>query len=290
MREYVMFTDSSTDISAAMAEELDLEVVSLSWMMGEDTYVNYLDGREMTAETFYQRLRNGEMASTSQVNPNTFVEAFRPHLEAGKDIIYLGFSSGLSATFNSSEIARDQLQEEFPDAKIYCIDTLCASMGEGLLVWYAAGLKKEGKPIDEVRDWAEENKLRVCHWLTVDDLKHLQRGGRCSSIQAFAGSLLSIKPILNLNNTGHLVPKEKVRNRKKALAALVEKMAESTVKPEQQTVFISHGDSLEDAEYVASLIKERWAVKDVVINTIGPVIGAHAGAGTVALFYMGSSR
>jgi DegV family protein with EDD domain len=290
MREYVLFTDSTTDISAAMAEELQLELVHLSWMMGDNTYVNYLDGREMSAKDFFNRLRNGEMASTTQVNPHTFVEQFRPHLEAGKDILYLGFSSGLSATFSSSLVAREQLLEEFPDVKIYCVDTLCASMGEGLLVWYAAQLKKAGKTIDEVRDWAEENKLRVCQWFTVDDLKHLHRGGRCSGIQAFAGSLLNIKPVLYLDDNGKLIPKEKVRNRKKALAALVEKMAENVEKPEEQVIFISHGDCLEEAEYVASLINEKWQVKDIVINTIGPVIGAHAGAGTMALFYLGKSR
>ena len=290
MREYVIFTDSTTDITPAMAEELQLEVLSLSWTMGDKTYINYLDGREMSAKDFYDRLRNGEMGTTAQLNPNTFEEAFRPHLEAGKDILYIGFSSALSATFNSSVMAREQLMEEFPDAKIYCLDSRCASMGEGLLVWYAAQQKKEGKTIDEVRDWVEANKLRLNHWFTVDDLKHLQRGGRLSATQAFAGSLLNIKPVLNVDDNGKLTPKDKVRGRKKALTALVEKMAENVEAPEEQVIFISHGDSLEDAEFVASLVRERWQVKDIFLNTIGPVIGSHSGAGTIALFYFGKSR
>jgi DegV family protein with EDD domain len=290
MRDYVLFTDSTTDITAAMAEELQLEVMNLSWTMGDKNYINYLDGREMSAKAFYDRLRNGEMGTTTQVNPNAFEEAFRPYLEAGKDILYIGFSSGLSATFNSSIMARETLLEEFPDAKIYCVDSLCASMGEGLLVWHAAQQKKEGKTIDELRDWVEENKLRLCHWFTVDDLKHLQRGGRLSAGQAFVGSLLNIKPVLHVDNNGKLIPKEKVRGRKKALTALVDKMAENVEAPEEQVIFISHGDSLADAEFVASLIRDRWQVKNIYLNDIGPVIGAHSGADTIALFYLGSSR
>ena len=290
MSEYVIFTDSTTDISADMAKELQLEVVNLSWAMGDKSYENHLDGREMSSKDFYERLRKGETASTAQLNPNTFVEAFQPVLKAGKDILYIGFSSGLSATYNSSVMAREQLLEEFPDAKIYCVDSLCASMGEGLLVWHAAQLKKQGKTVEEVRDWTEENKLRLCHWFTVDDLKHLHRGGRVSATAAFAGSLLNIKPVLHVDDNGKLIPKEKIRGRKKSLAALVEKMAENVQEPQEQVIFISHGDCVEDAEYTASLVLGRWKVKDVIINTIGPVIGAHSGAGTVALFYLGKSR
>lgn len=290
MRDYVIFTDSTTDITAAMADELQLQLVNLTWTMGDSTYTNYLDGREMSSKEFYNKLRNGEMATTAQVNPDTFENHFRPHLQAGKDILFLCFSSAISKTYESSLIAQKELQEEFQDAKIYCVDTLCASMGTGLLVWNAVQLKKEGKNIDEVRDWAENNKLNLIHWFTVDDLKHLHRGGRVSATQAFAGSLLNIKPVLTVNSEGRLIPITKARGRKKSLDVLVEKMAETVTEPTEQMVFISHGDCLDDAEYVAAQIKERWNVKGVEINTIGPVIGAHSGAGTVALFFFGKER
>lgn len=290
MREYVIFSDSTIDISQQMADELDLQVLPLCFTLGEETYRNYLDGRELEFKQFYNRLRAGEKAVTAQITFGDFLENFRPVLAEGKDILYLAFSSGLSGTFNTSNVAREQLLAEFPEAKIYCVDTLSASMGEGLLVWHAVQRKRAGGSIDEVRQWVEDNRLRLCHWFTVDDLMHLYRGGRCSGAAAFAGSLLNIKPVLHVDDLGKLVPQEKVRSSKKALAALVDKMAATAQNPEQQVIFISHSDNPAGAEHVANLVRERWPVQDVQINPIGPVIGAHTGVGTVALFFLGSPR
>lgn len=287
MANFVIFTESTTDFSPEMINELGLIVLPLQYRIGEDTYFDKVGGGLSIVE-FYNKLRQGESATTAQVNPGAFEDEFEKVLKEGKDILYIGFSSGLSGTYNSSLIAKDALQDKYPDRKIICIDSLCASMGEGLYVWYAAKMRDEGKSIEEAANWLEENKLNLCHWFTVDDLNHLKRGGRVSPTVAFVGTLLGIKPVLHVDNEGHLINVSKVRGRKAALDALVAKFKETAIRPDQ-TVFISHGDCLEDACYVGEEIKKLGAT-NVEISFIGPVIGAHAGPGTVALFFLGSER
>jgi len=257
-------------------------------MDGKD-YKNYSDNRELSPKDFYAALREGKTASTSLVNSYAFYEFFKPFLKDGKDVLYIGFSSGLSASFEQSKMAAKQLSEEFPDRKIICIDSLCASMGEALLAYYAAVEKQNGKSIEEVAEFMRGLVPKLCHWFTVDDLQHLKRGGRVSAAAAAVGTLLSIKPILHVNNAGKLIPKEKIRGRKKSIEALFSKMKENIENPISQTVFISHGDCIEDAEYLKELTL-TLGVKKVVIGYIGPVIGAHSGPGTVALFFVGKER
>lgn len=290
MRQYVILTDSSCDLPDYLAQELELSIVSLSVLIQGKSYVNYLDEREINSKQFYTLLRQGNMGTTSAVNVEQFTVAMEAHLQAGRDVLYLGFSSGLSGTFNAGAVAAQELSEKYPDAKIYAVDTLCASLGQGLIAVLAAQKKKEGKTIEEVRDFVEEQKLQLCHWFTVDDLHHLKRGGRVSAATAVLGSALSIKPILHVDNEGRLIAVGKVRGRKHSLRALFEKIKESIIDPENQVVYISHGDCEEDARYLGEMIQTELPVKDVLVHTIGPVIGAHSGPGCVALFFVGSHR
>ena len=290
MSEYIIITDSAADMSAEMVKELGVKVLPLSFTIQDHTYEDHPDRRAMPIEEFYRLLREGRMATTSAVNVSQYVELMEPLLQDGKDILILAFSSGLSTTYNSSAIAAEELREKYPERKILTVDTLCASLGEGLLVWYAARLQKAGKSIEEVRDWAEENKLKFCHWVAVDDLAHLKRGGRISATTAFVGGMLSIKPIIHVDNEGHLINVGKVRGRTPSLKHLVDEMEKRITDPQDQTIFISHSDCLEDARVVGEEAKRRLGVKDVVYNHIGPVIGAHTGPGTVALFFVGTER
>ena len=290
MGDFAILTDSACDLPANLALDLDLSVVPLSVLIDGNTYINYLDGREINPPDFYSKLREGKMATTSAVNVDTFLTQMNDLLESGKDILYLGFSSGLSGTFSSARVAANDLAEKYPERKIFAVDTLCASLGEGMLVYLAAEEKKEGKTIEEVRDYVEETKLHLCHWFTVDDLHHLKRGGRVSAATALLGSALNIKPILHVDNEGKLVSVEKTRGRKMSINKLVQKMAETVVDSANQTIFISHGDCIEDANYLAGLIKKKIGVKNVIINHVGPVIGAHSGPGTLALFFVGKER
>ena len=230
------------------------------------------------------------MATTSAVNVGDYTEALTPFLEAGKDVLVLAFSSGLSATCNSARIAAQELNEQYPQQRVRVVDTLCASLGQGLLVWHAAKLKQAGKSLDEVGDWAEENKLRLCHWFTVSDLHFLKRGGRISPATAVLGTMLSIKPVMHVDDEGHLIKVGTARGRGASLKALVDHMAETADDPGNQVVFISHGGCLEDAQKVAQDVTARFGTQEVVINYVGPVIGAHSGPGTVALFFLGSMR
>lgn len=290
MASYVIVTDSSADLSAQMAEKAGVQVLPLRFTVGGKTYYNWPDNREMDPKVFYRMLREGEVATTAAVNISQYLDMLEPILQSGTDVLVLSFSSGLSATYDSSRLAAEELREKYPQRKIFAVDTLCASLGQGLLVWHAAQLKDQGKSIEEVRDWVEENKLHLCHQFTVDDLHFLKRGGRISATTAVVGTMLKIKPVLHVDDGGKLVNIGKARGRKASLKALVDRMEETAIDPAGQTVFISHGDCMEDAEYVAGLVKERMGVQDVRINYVGPVIGAHSGPGTLALFYLGSRR
>ena len=288
MSDYVIVTDSSADLPDSLVRELGVEVLPLSFTVQGKTYHNYPDDREMDPKVFYKMLRDGEMATTSAVNVAEYTAMLEPLLQAGKDVLVLAFSSGLSTTYQSSVIAVNELAEQYPDRKICTVDTLCASMGQGLMVWLAVQEQRKGKSLEEVRDWVEENKLHLCHWFTVDDLHFLKRGGRISAATAVVGTMLSIKPVLHVDDEGHLISMGKARGRGASLTALVDHMEQTVT--DVDTVFISHGDCLADAEKVAADVKKRFGTKDVVINNIGPVIGAHAGPGTVALFFLGTKR
>lgn len=290
MDDYIIVTDSTCDITAKMAEELEIKVLPLSVNMGDITFKNYLDGREMSFGEFYKRLGDGAAPSTNAINIGQYIDELEPVLQAGTDILILSFSSGLSMTYNSSAMAANELSEKYPERKIYTVDTLAASMGEGLLVWHAVQQKRKGKGIEAVRDWVEENKLNLCHWFTVDDLHHLKRGGRVSAATAVVGTMLGIKPVLHVDNEGHLINMDKARGRQAALLKLADCMMTTAVEPENQTVFISHSHCEKDAQWLADTIRKRMGVKNIYINYIGPVIGAHTGIGTVALFFMGNER
>ena len=230
------------------------------------------------------------MATTAAINAAEYTDALEPILQAGKDVLVLAFSSGLSATYQASVMAVEELREKYPERKLYTVDTLCASLGQGLLVYHAVQQQRMGKSIEEVRDWVEQNKLHLCHWFTVDDLHFLKRGGRVSAATAVLGSMLQIKPVLHVDDAGHLINMAKARGRAASLSALVDHMEQTAVRPGEQVIFISHGDCPEDARQVADDVKKRFGVERVVLNTIGPVIGAHSGPGTVALFFLGTKR
>lgn len=290
MSEYVLITDSSADLSQEMVQELGVTVLPLSFTIQGKTYRNYPDNREMDLPLFYDMLRAGELATTSAVNVAEYTQAVEPILQEGKDVLILAFSSGLSSTYQASVLAAGELREKYPDRKIYTVDTLCASLGQGLLVYLAAQEQRKGKSIEEVRDWAEETKLHLCHQFTVDDLHFLKRGGRISATTAVVGSMLQIKPVLHVDNEGHLISIGKARGRQASLKALVDKMEKTVTEEGRKTVFISHGDCRKDAVTVADMVRERFGTQDIRINFVGPVIGAHSGPGTLALFYLGTER
>jgi len=290
MREYVIFTDSTADLPPAIAEAMEIQVIPMEFKIGISEYNHYVDSRELGQTEFYERLRNGEMATTSQINIHQFKSCFAPVLKAGKDILYIAFSSGLSGTYGASCLAARELCREFPEAKLLPVDSLAASMGEGLLVYTAAKKKREGMDLEALAGWVVGNRNHLCHWFTVDDLGFLRRGGRVSAVSAALGSVLRIKPVLHVNDAGHLIPMEKARGRKRALQALVNRMERTVVEPGRQVIFIGHGDCPESAAYVEQLARDRFAVRDIVTGYIGPVIGSHSGPGTVALFFFGAHK
>lgn len=289
MNEFVIVTDSAADLPDALVKELELTVLPLRFTMEDKTYEDHPDRRAMPIEEFYDRLRKGQMATTSAVNVGDYHDILRPILEDGKDVLVLAFTSGLSTTYQSAVIAANELAEEFPGRKLIVVDTLCASLGEGLMVWYAAQMKKEGKTMEEIRDWVEANKLHMLHWVAVDDLNHLKRGGRISATTAFVGGMLSIKPIIHVDNEGKLVNVAKARGRAASLNHVADKLI-TTGDPKHQTVFISHSDCLADAQVVGEKLKGAGLADEVIYNHIGPVIGAHTGPGTVAVFCLGTER
>ena len=290
MRDFVIMTDSCCDMTADMAKDLDLAVLPLSLEMSGQVYCNWLDGRDIGFEDFYARIRGGETATTSAANVGEFEAEMRKILEQGKDILCINFSSALSTTYQSAVIAAEDLRAEFPEAKILVVDSLCASLGQGLLLYLCVQEKRKGRPIEEVHAFAEATKGHICHWFTVDDLNHLKRGGRISAATALFGTMLSIKPVMHVDDEGRLVPVSKARGRKASLLALVDHMEETAVDPAHGTVFISHGDCEGDALLVANEVTRRFGNKDIHINYVGPVIGNHSGPGTMALFFVGTKR
>lgn len=288
---FAIVTDSSCNLTEEIIDQFDLHILPLTFMVDGEEYHSYLKGEKTDLSQFYRMMREGKVITTSLPNLKESRELIEGLLKDGQDVLYLGFSSGLSGTFQAIDLILAELAAAYPERTVMSVDTLAASGGEGLLVWYAANQRAEGAGIQEVHDWVEANKLHLAHWFTVDDLMFLFRGGRVSRTSAWAGTLLNIKPVMHVDDEGHLIPLEKVRGRKKALKALVDHMAQTANAPvDAQTVFITHGDCLEDAEYVAELVRERFGVKDIMINWVDPVIGAHSGPGTMALFFLASER
>jgi len=284
---YRIITDTCCDFPASTYQELGLGVVNLTVnFRGEscDTYT------EAWLKDMYAGLRAGEKASTSAVNPEGWADVIRPALEEGLDALVLAFSSGLSTTYQSAVIAANELMEAYPQRKIFVVDTLCASMGQGLFVWYACRKRDDGMSLEALYDWCQEWKYKLCHWFTVDDLMYLKRGGRVSAATALVGTMLQIKPILHVDDEGHLINVSKARGRKASIDALAAKVGQSGIPGANDIAFISHGDCIEDAKYLETVLKEKYGVKEVIISYVGGVIGSHSGPGTLALFFLGEKR
>ena len=290
MRDYIIVTDATSDIPNEMANELNVKVVPMSFSLGEKNYNHYPDYRELDIKTFYDKQRAGQTSLTTQINVAVYLDFFEKIIKSDKDVLYISFSSALSSTYQSSVLAAKELNEKYPDFKIITIDSKAATLGETLLVKLAAQKKSEGMNIEDLSKWVDDNHLKVCHYFTVDDLNHLKRGGRMTAMTAFIGTALDIKPILHVNDEGKLIPLDKVRGRKKALKVLFNYLAELSENLEEQTIFIGHGDCIEDARYLESLIKEAYKVKEVIIHPIGPIIGSHTGPGAITLFFLGKHR
>ena len=288
MQNYVIYADSTCDLSPEMLASRNIPYSSLTFRFNdsEKEYTN----DAMPIGEFYQKMRDGGVAKTAAINSETFYEEFDKILKSGSDILYLGFSSGLSTTYNSARIAAEQLKDSYPDRKILLVDTLAASAGIALLIDLVIEKKAEGATIEEARNFAEDLKLKISHWFTVDDLVYLKRGGRVSATTAIVGNMLGIKPVLHVDDEGHLINVSKVRGRKTSLITLAEKYGELAVDKANGKVYISHGDCLKDAEELGRIIEEKYGAKTTLITNVGPVIGAHSGPGTIALFFVASNR
>ena len=288
MSEYIIMTDSTVDLPKEyLIEELQVPYIPLSYIMDG---VTYEDMSGLSGKEFFDKIRAGSLPTTSQVNPEQAKKALEPYVKEEKDILFIGFSSALSATFNSIRMAAEELMEEYPERKIITVDSLCACLGEGLLVYKAVQLKRAGKSLEEVAKWTEENKLHICHNVAIDDLNHLHRGGRVSKTAAIMGTMIQIKPIIHMNDNGELQVIGKQRGRKKALQHIVNMAVEQSKGWENDIIMITHGDCEEDAQYVAKLVREKMGIENILINCIGSVIGSHTGPGVVAVFCMGEKR
>lgn len=285
----ILFTDSCCDLPISFVNENNIQVMPIIVNINGEDIPDDL-GKSISHKDFYSLIRNGKLPKTSQVNVDTFERNFKKYVREGYSIVYIGFSSALSGCVNSARLAKEIIDEEIKDADITIVDTKSASMGLGLLVYYAANMLKEGNSKEDIVNWLENNKLKVNHWFTVDDLNHLKRGGRVSSTVAIVGTMLSIKPIMHVDNEGRLIPISKVKGRKKSIKELYDKLKEKIVDSENQTIFISHGDCIQEAESLKELILSEVKVKEIIINNIGPAVGSHSGPGTLALFFIGNSR
>lgn len=283
--DYILLTDSSCDLPDKIAKDLKIEVLPMEYQMENKIYKYYLDAREMSLEDFYSKLESGIYATTTQINYDSYVNYFEPYLQSGKDILYVCISQGLSGSYNTCKIAVNDLQEKYPDRKVYIVDPCSDSAGQGLLMYYAGQKYNEGYSIDRLRDYIEDIKLKICHFFVVDDLDHLKRGGRISAVSATFGKALQIKPMLSVDETGKLVTVGKIRGTNKVYEEFAKKIKRDGIDLKNQTVFIAHADNAEGAEKLAELVKPL--VKEAVITKIGPVIGAHVGCGMMALLFMG---
>ena len=289
MSSFIISTDSTCDLPYEFIKENDVLIQPLQYTTGDQVFH---DGPTTDLKKFYDNMRSGVTYKTNASNPVDVSNSFRPFLEKGIDILHIAFSSGLSCSYANTQLAVNDLSEEFPERKIVSVDSLAASMGQGLIVYYACKLKREGASFDEIADWVRENALHTCHQFTVDDLKYLMRGGRVSKVSWLLGTLINIKPVLHVDDEGHLIPLAKVRGRKKSLISLVDNMEQSigSYRDKNEIVLISHADCLEDAQFVGNLVTERFGITNIVYNYINTVIGSHSGPGTVALFFLGDKR
>lgn len=290
MRDYIIITDSASDISAEQEKAWQTPIIRMSYLLDGKLYINNPDHSELSISDFYLTIKGGAKVSTSAINIGDFTDFFTPYLKDGKDVLYIGFSSGLSATYQNALNAINELREEFPDRKIEAVDSLCASFGQGLLVYLCAEQKKAGADFDAVKTYAEEMRHKICHEFTVDDLGQLKRGGRISSAAAFFGSVLQIKPMLFVNKNGKLAAYDKVRSRRLSLAKLVDMIVGEISNDTSLPIFISHGDCDDDVLIVKEILKEKLPDRKFVTNYIGPVIGAHSGFKTLAIFCVGENR
>ena len=289
--QFDIVTDSSCNLTDAVIDEFGIHILPLTFMSDGQQYQSYTEGEKSDLQRFYKMMREGKVFTTSLPNIGQSEKTIRAVLESGRDLLYIGFSSGLSGTYQATAALLNEIRSEFPERKILHTDTLAASLGEGLLVYKAACMARDGATIEETHAWVEENKLNLAHWFTVDDLMYLYRGGRVSRTSAFAGSLLNIKPVLHVDDEGHLIPIDKVRGRKKSIIDMVDHMEKTIQQPaSEQTVFISHGDCEDDVELLKSEITKRLGCTDYLVNYVDPVIGAHSGPGTLALFFMADHR
>lgn len=290
MKQYILATDACSDLPLDVVKQHDIAIVPMLLEIEGKNYSHNLEEKHLKLKDFYNQLRDKKVSRTSLVNVGEFVQFFTELLKQGKDILYIALSSALSGTYQSAMMAIDMLKDDYPNQRIVAVDTLSASLGEGYLVWRAALLKKEGKPLNEVVEWLEGNKYRLRHLFTVEELGTLKRGGRLSGTAAFFGTLLGVKPILHVTRDGKLDVLKKSVGRKKSLTEMIEVMKDQIVAPEEQTIFIAHGDCLEEAKEVGGLINASMNVKDLFFSYIGPVIGSHSGPGTIAVFFMGKER
>lgn len=289
--QFEIVTDSSSNLLDETIEEFGLHILPLTFMSDGEQFQSYNQGEKSDLQRFYKMMRDGKVFTTSLPNQQKSEKLLHDLLASGRDVLYIGFSSGLSGTYEATAGLLASLRSEFPTRKIFHVDTRAASMGEGLLVYKAACLARDGATIEETHAWVEANKFNLAHWFTVDDLMYLFRGGRVSRTSAWAGSLLNIKPVLHMDNAGHLIPMDKVRGRKKSILGMFEHMKESALQPvSEQTVFISHADCEDDANLLADMIRKEFGTTDIRINYIDPVIGAHTGPGCLALFFMADKR
>ncbi len=288
---YKIITDSCANLTDSQIAEYGVEIMSLKYRMGEIDYDSYIKGEKTDFSTVYARLREKEKITTSLASREDCDKTIKPVLEAGEDALVLSFSSGLSGTYQNVRLAAEDYSELFPERKIIVVDTLCASMGQGLLVHYAVKLKNEGKTMEEVAEWVENNKLNICHKFTIDDLFFLKRGGRISATSAVMGAALGIKPMLHMADDGKLYVQSKVRGRKAAIEGLANSIEGNAIDiKNQDAVYIVHGDCEEDAKLLAEIVKKKYGVKNFVYNLLDPVIASHAGPGTLAIFYLGKER
>lgn len=289
MKDFVIFTDSGCDLPADLLKEWGVECLDLTFRFEGEDDKEYATA-DIAPKAFYDRMREGAVAKTAAVNMDTFKNAFEAALKGGKDVLYVGFSSGLSATYHSSTLAAGELNEEYPDCRVMTVDTLAASAGQGMLVWLAVDTKKKGGTIEETAAAVENHKMNLAHWFTVDDLEYLKRGGRVSPAVAFVGGLLGIKPVLHVDNEGHLIKRGTVRGRKAALKELVNKYKELACCPGESPVYICNADCADDVEALKELLDDACACDVDLVVDIGPIIGAHAGPGTIAVFFLGKER
>ncbi|WP_455538564.1 DegV family protein [Terrisporobacter sp.] len=290
MQQYEIYTDTTSDLPPKVIDSLGIKVIPMDFEMDGKVYTHYPDERELDSKTFYKMTKEGVVATTTQITPARFIEYFTPTLEEGKDILYICFSSGLSGTYSSSKVAIQNLKEDYPDRKIMSVDSLCASSAEGLLVYLAVKEKEKGKTLEQLYDWVEENRLHICPWYKVDDLFHLKRGGRISSVAAAFGTALNIKPLLNMDDNGKLQLVEKLRGTKTCEHHMINKVKENCMFDKYDTIIISNADCEDEALSLEKMLRKECKVGEIIHSNIGPVIGAHSGKGTLLISFYGKQR